>query len=673
MRALQKEPCFKPTLPKMASPGARSTGSAGGGVADSDRVKRRRFKRIPVADLELQSFQKERSVQGTIVLCEPQRNESSDSRYFLLKDIVVSSKAAISAAGLDPRESEERFEQQTKKRKQDTPVAHTIQVTLHGLFSTIPLSVNDVVMIKGSDVSVTINESKAEASDHHLQIHLTKGNAEIEVIPILLESVGARRKKPAASPSYSDKAARFYLDGEDLATEIRKIRKNHPEVDFVKLNDLKVNEEYQNTYGVVVNVNFPSKTQKGTWRLAIHLIDETHPHPEAPIEVCAFASKDSLADYLPEMTCLGTIVRLHRIKVSTFQEQKSMRMVSQVTTMTLASATPGDREQIDINLDGAESKTNLDWNRVEQLRSFAVGIVAQGGHPSFLYNKYMKTLTDVFNGPTEDRSMVDVMVRVASVPTATPNPEEGEGYFFEVTDGQTVATVVLRREASTEAVETPAHYWTLVTRFVGTKLANWIKIRNCQVVKNDRMLFVFCGDGNLKASSFLRIPAEFCQDSPRAAVAAPVNVPQLPPVKRLPKQVVSQVHASAQSMPLVPLSHVIGRLSPPPYRVQVRVSNLFPSDIAQLCRARADGYFAWKVALQLEDTTGRVDAVLTGDDATEFFQMQPLDLKANEESRKVVELTVTTMRSDNCWLDCVLVPLIETGQVFAIVDTVVCV
>ena len=64
-------------------------------------------------------------------------------------------------------------------------------------------------------------------------------------------------------------------------------------------------------------------------------------------------------------------------------------------------------------------------------------------------------------------------------------------------------------------------------------------------------------------------------------------------------------------------------------------------------------------------------AVLTGEDASVFFQLQPVDLNENEESLRIVQNAVAAFNGEDCRLDCLITPLVEGSKVFSIVDTVI--
>jgi hypothetical protein len=609
--------------------------------------KKKRLKRIPIADLEFLSFQNDRSIQGTVETCERQQTESL--RSFRLKDITVSPASSVAAAGLQPRETEERFNKQAQKRGiSKQPIVHTITVILIGEYSHIDISQGDLVWIAGKGVEPQVNVNK-QADDHHLEIVLRNPGCVVEVVSTI-------RGRDRQNPQYEPAAVTYQLDKDGFLNSSASSTRHPSNSIYCKLGNL-VNKHDENVYGLVVSVHFPSRTSKNTWRLAIHLIDETRPDPANPIEVCAFATADKVENFLPYMESLGTIVRFHRLQVTEFRKQMTARM-THTTTMSLTSATPGDREQVDVMLE-AVSKTDMDWNRVEQLRSLAQRTVSQSTRPAFLYNQYLRTFTEVVNGTAD--GVIDLLVRTVTLPTLDPS-DDGT-YSFQVTDGVTQAKVMMQSDSGSP----PRHYWELVTRFVGTEPGAWIKIRNCQVLKTERVILAYCGDGNMKPTTIFQIPSEFCQDTPQASQASVSSTPT-PQPSRI---VVSEVHASSRHLPFSTLAQVVTSTDNGPFRVMVRVVNTYPSEAEHFCQLKAGGTYAFQVALQLEDITGRVDAVVSGDDAKEFFKLEPTDLSVNQETLGTLESEIVALRDENSWLDCMLVPIVAPDGpiVYSITET----
>ena len=118
------------------------------------------------------------------------------------------------------------------------------------------------------------------------------------------------------------------------------------------------------------------------------------------------------------------------------------------------------------------------------------------------------------------------------------------------------------------------------------------------------------------------------------------------------------------------MSQVLAGESEPPYLVQVRVVRIFPNDpVAFSVENKNDGQFRWQLALQVEDMTGRVDVLVNGEEGTHFLGLSACDLNANHESLKVVRLSVSLMRTEGYWLDCLLSPLIPEKNIFYLLDT----
>lgn len=555
----------------------------------------------------------------------------------------------------------------------------TINVHFSGPFAEIEVKPGDLLQLEGSGIKPLPSPDHAKSVfEHPFYLSVEGEQCSAKVTPIVFGQPGqAEHSLTLVEYSVMEPGGALNVQSTILATEEDDDEGFNA---YKQLGDLKPNM-HENVFGVVIGVTFPTKTKQDTVRWAFRLIDDSLPANGDGIEVTVFQSTKSFTFPVLEH---GSVVRLHCVKTETYRESTTLRS-DKHTTMAVMSSEVGCTNA-PVTLLTEEQSTAMNWARVDYLREYFAKEVV----PNCTFNQYTTSLKQLTSMREMPAGFVDVVAIVKSAPSLCL-------YELEICDAQDSTVKATVRLNNFEHKDV---YWPLVVHAVGAKEFTLIKIRDCQICKqNDQLVILamenICSSKQAsnqsratKTTSFMRLhnavhvqtivpPAPILPEMPSPApqpstttttttTAEPVSI--LPTIS-LPlwkdRKLVTRIHQNASTLPLSLLSDVTASINTGngPFRVRVKLIQHFPSQLEQFAVLRPNQKFQWAFALLLEDLTGRIEAYVTGKHGNDFFELPACNLVENNESLHKVQRCMEHIKKTplSC-MECVLMRIPNTSR-----------
>ncbi|KAK1948515.1 Protection of telomeres protein 1 [Phytophthora citrophthora] len=437
---------------------------------------------------------------------------------------------------------------------------------------------------------------------------------------------------------------------------------------------------YADIYGVVINMTLPKKTNGRDLCMTVSVTDETCPTREKAIPINIFYPT---IEKMPKITCVGDIIRFHKVKIQRYQDNIQGLCMSKATRhLVLRESTGGKLEQLTSSdtwtfelSDEKRARQLIKWSRTSMMEDTTLPPGCEQAP------KLLSELKSV-------EGFVDLVVRVLYL------DDSDEPVRLIVWDGSGNAAdsdPLILQTLEDKNVRVPAKgllkevvmssCWSLVRDMGFVKgILTWCRFRNLAVAINEPVPGAPVVPGRLEILRFregtsIMLMPDFTLDvqhriallngTPVASTQETTHAkPQPPsqshkPTTSLPVVVTTLIPDHIQNkIPVTPLREILNSSkSPRKFHCLARVRSIWPTDIEKICKPRPDNSseFQYSFALTIEEGNDSLNIIVYGKDAEHFLHgIPPCDLTKSTSSKTLLEKRLTALlKSFNAFHWCI--------------------
>ncbi|KAK9844925.1 hypothetical protein WJX74_008716 [Apatococcus lobatus] len=437
-----------------------------------------------------------------------------------------------------------------------------------------------------------------------------------------------------------------------------------------------------NTYAVVADCSEPRATRGTDWCSNVILVDPTTELEGSQlvngVECMLFAVEPAL---LPNPQCVGSIMRLHRIKAQTFNNRP--QLVGKIGKGCSFCLFAGQNQATEpFQASGATyTLEEQDHQVVAALRHFRRRIE----RPGLTVPESTKRIRDVRPG--------DVFSCHCKVLAIDKSLDHGVAAFFiwdgtdsmpfplsadtrqEITssdeDGSWGAAKRLAIDfealAASGNTHVPALGTALPVTFSDTqgapcmpKRGAWIKLQNVSAwVIQGQLQARFTPDSQWSPASYDDDAIAAIRQREQAA-----HISEWAPSN--PREWAAAVSNEMDDVPFTTLRQILsqaGNAAPSRHKCLVRLLEHHPSSVPDFCqpagsKAGSNSLWRYAVKLRLEDATGEADVLLYGQDGDDFFRTTAQDLQQNQGAAAGIQASMSRLKGQSgrsergVWMAC---------------------
>ncbi|KAL3673904.1 hypothetical protein V7S43_001591 [Phytophthora oleae] len=423
---------------------------------------------------------------------------------------------------------------------------------------------------------------------------------------------------------------------------------------------------YADIYGVVVNMTLPKTTSGRDLCMTVSVTDETCPTREKAIQINVFYPT---IDKMPKITCVGDIIRFHKVRIQRYQENIQGVSMSKLTRhLVLRECSGGKLEQLTCSetwtfepSDEKRTRELIKWSRTSLAEDTTLPPGCQ---------QAPKLLADLKSA----EGFVDLVVRVLYL------DDSDEPVRLIVWDGSGNAAdsdPILEQTLRDKNVPVPAKgllmevimssCWSLVRDMGFVKgILTWCRFRNLTIAIDEPIPGAPVVPGRLEILRFregtsIMLMPDFTLDvqhrisllngsTGTTAASTRANTQaksQLPSPSHKPTTSRSVVAATVipdhiqNKIPVTPLREILNSpKSPRKFHCLARVRSIWPADIEKICKLKPDSSseFQYSFALTVEEGNDSLNVIVYGKDAEHFLHgIPPCDLTKSTSSKTLLE------------------------------------
>lgn len=378
-------------------------------------------------------------------------------------------------------------------------------------------------------------------------------------------------------------------------TSSRAVAAPRPRGTYARIADLTADMAAANFYGVVADYCPPVPTRGAHKVSKLTLVDETCRGVDDGVLLNVFQCH-------PRVPCVGTVLRLHRVKMQPRKANAPTKYATNLKTATSIQVAPPEDP------------------RAEELRAWAVPLLASPDALARLMRgaKYLRSLGAVdwtgASGTVDLACRADDLTRLplSQHPASAPLCMLADGSSFQLPDGSWFRGVPLWLDAD------PAHFASLLDHLQAQADASggaplFLRLRNVR-------LFARAGRPNvpvalLRPGTAVAVLPDYHADVVRVRQAL-----DAPPAPTPTSSLAAPLHPHGAA-PVSPLGAVAsdGRV-PYRWRCVAQPVALVPSDPASMTCRTGGSAWAYRGAMVLRDAAGdMLIALLAGDEAARFW------------------------------------------------------
>mmetsp|Transcript_9024 Transcript_9024/g.22165 ORF Transcript_9024/g.22165 Transcript_9024/m.22165 type:complete len:677 (+) Transcript_9024:115-2145(+) len=437
-----------------------------------------------------------------------------------------------------------------------------------------------------------------------------------------------------------------------------------------------------NIMAVVVNFTFPKKSRRGDSYIVVTVVDRTN--IDAAVQVNIFGPTD---DTLPKIRRLGDLIRLHRIKVDSYQGRPSLVYQKTKSSFICIDGRPG--QNTEPYSYSTPHYTEVDKEIVASLREWLPEAPIKLIPPDL-----PQELTSIRN--LKRQGKVETVCRVIGI---TKLLSSGRRYIV-VWDGTDIETeghlIELSKEDcemlnEDECPENGAYFGVQIDpallQVVSVSPGDWVHLRNLILMQEEEDNFGYAEDlrvlcSNMKVCGEVMREYVEREDKDSANSEKESSSHEQKETKEKPSS------PSANSKPttrvtntvryMTPIHSLKSKYAPCPGKFQLRakVLSYFPKDITRWCRpvcercgsgesikqnankqltcseckSKKKITYHYYFTITLLDATGRQEVIVSRENATNFLQGIPAcNLKENEASLKLIRKKIEFILKPESW------------------------
>jgi hypothetical protein len=643
----------------------------------------------------------------------------------------------------------------------DQPARHVIQVRLSGAFKKLPIKVDDILSIFGRDVQIIpIDSSLLLRGDHPFAIVVSSfsfGDVVCQVLPVQHQSgqplyhgnwieytsdsstmnlisniiisqtfssfLGTttttshkNKKSITTSTSSSSGGGGGETNNDENSSSSLSKRTRLAEKGYAMLNTLSPGSA--DVYGIVIGFSSPKQTSTLDYRVEYSIVDESV-DMDKPIQVTLFRSR---IESLPDVKILGDVMRIHRANVEIFNSRTSLSVGKLKSTVVVTNGNVGDLTPGRFaKNDKTESKSELDFDRVEELRQYALDhIWIENGPWLGQFYTSLGEIVSWFNtNPGASDKYVDTLVKIVELKRIFGELPR----IITVCDGSVVP-------GTSEEIKFDISFWRqedwdqVQNYYVGdSMIGTWVRIRNFVALKNSSNQFELKFNESKSICGFMRIPTFFkipdemrskrlirgainhqnnsnsnsdngnsssssatTNNNTSSTSTGLIHVQNLKNIwnsnEISTRIMISMVLPQYVNVPSFTVSQIINGETNKivaPWRCTVQYLNHIPVDVNE-CIVTSSELFGLgksnspqcRFMMELCDHSGSISVMFVGREGNQFFRFDEFMGVLDEESAARERLTsaFTLLQRTDCFLDVLLYPVNINEGVFDVRNTV---